>query len=85
MSHDPRNPKGIFTAAQCIGCETVPGLFHFPVVETGSFQGWYPYAPPQIAGIDHVSGWRTEKEISLSPAPSQQLGLQVSDAVIGGA
>jgi len=60
MPHDPRNPKGIFTAAQGIGCETVPGLFHFPVVQTSFFQGGYPYAPPQIAGIDHGSGWRTE-------------------------
>jgi hypothetical protein len=43
----------------------MPGLFHFPVVQTSFFQGGYPYAPPQIAGIDHGTGWRTEKEFSL--------------------
>jgi hypothetical protein len=61
---DPNNPKGIFTATQGIGCETVPSLFHFPVVKTGSFQDGFPYTLPQVAGIDHRSGWRTEKEIS---------------------
>jgi hypothetical protein len=63
----------------------VPGLFHFPVVKTGFFQSGFPYTLSQITGINHGSGWRTEKELSLSPAASQQLGLQVSDAVIGGA
>jgi hypothetical protein len=43
----------------------VPGLFHFPVVKTGFFQGRYPDALPQMAGIDHGSGWQTEKEFSL--------------------
>ena len=55
--HDPCNPKGIVIAAQGIGCETMPGLFHFPVVQTSFFQGGYPYAPPQIAVIDHGFGW----------------------------
>jgi len=48
MPHDPRNPEVIFTAAQGIGCETVPGLFHFPVVQTGFFQGGYPYLVDRI-------------------------------------
>jgi hypothetical protein len=81
MPHDFRNPKGIFTAAQGIGCETVPGLFHFPVVKTDFFQGRFPYTLPQMAGIDHGSGWRTEKEFFLSSALSQQPGLKASDAV----
>jgi hypothetical protein len=55
---------GIFTAAQYIGCEIVPGLFQFPVVKTAFFQGRFPYTPPQITGIDQGSDWRTEKEIS---------------------
>jgi hypothetical protein len=43
----------------------VPGLFHFPVVKTGFFQGRFPYTLPQMAGIDHGSGRRTKKEIPL--------------------
>jgi hypothetical protein len=48
MPHDPCNPEGIFTAAQGIGRETVPGLFHFPVVKTGFFQDGFPYLVDRI-------------------------------------
>jgi len=66
MPHDPCDPERIFATAQGIGCETVPSLFHFPVVKTSFFKGGFPYALPQMAGIDHGSGWRTEKEFPLN-------------------
>jgi hypothetical protein len=65
MPHEPCDPERIFTPAQHIGSETVPSLFHFSAVKTSFFQGEFPYALPQMAGIDHGSGWRTEKEFPL--------------------
>ena len=42
MAQDPRNPEWIFAATQCIGGETMSGLFHLSVVKTGLFQGRLP-------------------------------------------
>jgi len=60
MPHDPRNPKGIFPAAQGIGCQTVPGLFHFPVVKTGFFQSGFPY--PNVRSV--AEPWRHRASIA---------------------
>lgn len=40
-----------------IGSETVPGLFNFAVDKAGFFQGVFTFADPQMAGIEHDSGW----------------------------
>ena len=50
MPHDPGNPKGVFATTQSIGCEAVPGLFHFPIVKTGMFKSWPPYLTPNPSG-----------------------------------
>jgi hypothetical protein len=57
--------RGVFSATQCIGGKTMAGLFHFPVGDTGIFKGRFPDPAPNVAGVDSVSGLRTEKILAI--------------------